>query len=132
MAAAAQAIRSGLQVMLPLDTSIVQLPNAKLLVSLSPTSASNPSTIISPVQQRLPLTRPAKRIARLAVYLDLIDVTTKRLPAFDLTPVFIRNSPSHIVSAISLEPSTWIIRMKPAFDTPFRERTTGIDAKIVD
>ena len=86
MAAAAQAIRSGLQVMLPLDTSIVQLPNAKLLVSLLPTSASNPSTIISPVQQRLPLTRPAKRIARLAVHLDLIDVTTKRLPAFDLTP----------------------------------------------
>jgi hypothetical protein len=93
---------------------------------------SNLPTIVSPVQQRLPLTRTAKRISRLTVHFDLIDVATKRLPASDLAPVLFRNPAAHVVPTIPLEPSTRIVRMEPAFGAPFGQRTAGIDGKIVE
>ena len=46
--------------------------------------------VIGPMQQRLPLTLPAEKIARLAIHLQLTDVPSDRGPAFDLPCVFVR------------------------------------------
>lgn len=87
--------------------------------------------IVSPVQQRLPLPRTAKRIAGLAVHFDLIDVTTKGLPALDLPSVLLRHPPAHVIAAVPLKPAPRIFGMDPAFPAPDRERLAGINAEIV-
>src|SRR5262249_60994124 len=77
------------------------------------------------------LTRPAHRVARLAVLLDLRDVPPDRFPAPDLAGVLLRHSAAHVVAAIPLEPAAWIIGMNPAFITPHGERLAGVNAEVV-
>src|SRR5262245_39776800 len=45
------------------------------------------AAVVSPLQQSLPLPRPAGEMARLAVPLDLPDVPAHRLPPPDLPPI---------------------------------------------
>lgn len=93
-----------------LTTNIVYVPIGRLdqvmeLVSSTTTSStlvdrSDLAAVVSPVQKRLPLARPAKRIARLTVLSDLSGAPSKRLPALDLTPIFLKHPPPHEVSSI--------------------------------
>lgn len=53
-------------------------------------------------------------------------------PSPDLPHVFKRNAASHVVPAIPLKPSPWVIRVNPSFFSPVRKRLTGIHSKIVE
>ena len=93
---------------------------------------SNLTTVIGPVQQRLPLPRPAHRIARRAMSFNLRDVPPNGLPTFDLPGIFFRHAAAHIVPAIPLEPAAWIVRVNPSFSSPGRKRLTRVDAEIIE
>ena len=49
------------------------------------------AAVLSPVRQCLPLARLAKRIGRLAVFSGLSGAPSKRFPAVDLKPIFLKN-----------------------------------------
>jgi hypothetical protein len=59
---------------------------------------SHLAAVLSSVQQCLPLARPAKRIARLRVFSGLSGAPSKRLPALDLTPIFLEPPPNEVSS----------------------------------
>jgi hypothetical protein len=61
------------------------------------------------MQQRLTLARPAGHIARLAMALQLADVTPNGLPASDLAGIFLGNAAPHVVAAIPLKPAARIV-----------------------
>ena len=90
------------------------------------------TTVVSPVQQGLPLARPAKRITWLTVLSDLCDVSSKRLPALDLARVLLGNAPSHVITAIPLKPATRIVRMYPTLSTPFRQWLAGVHTEVIE
>jgi hypothetical protein len=46
------------------------------------------------VQERLPLTFPAKDISWFAIHLNLTDVPSHRAPTFDLSRIFVRKPPT--------------------------------------
>jgi hypothetical protein len=108
------------------DTSLLDRCDAleiQKLVSLAmkkPGGTSDISAVVGPVQQGLPLARPAKGIAGLAVLSDLRDVPSKRPPALDLAPVLLGHPPPHEVAAIPLEPAARIVVVKPTVLTPDR------------
>lgn len=52
------------------------------------------------------------------------------LPAFYLSRI-IRMSAAHVVPAVPLEPSAWIVRMDPSFHLPHRKRLRRVHAKVV-
>ena len=83
---------------------------------------SDLAAVVSPMQQRLPLPRPAEQIAGLAMFLHLAHVTADRFPPPDLPLVFLRHAPAHVIAAVPLEPAARIVRMDPAFALPFRKR----------
>jgi len=56
------------------------------------------AAVLSPERQCLPLARLAKRIGRLAVFSGLSGAPSKRLPALDLTPIFLEPPPNEVSS----------------------------------
>src|SRR5690606_23694399 len=88
--------------------------------------------VVSPLQQRLALPRPAKGITGLAVAGNLRGVAAKRPPAADLAPVFAFHAPARVIAAVPLEPAARIVRVDPAFGAPFGERFAGPDAEQVE
>src|SRR5579859_2757382 len=97
-----------------------------------PEVRSDLPTVVGPMEQRLALTRPASVVSRVAVALYLPDVPAYRLPAPDLSPVLIRDSPAHVIAAVPLEPASGIVRMQPSLLAPDRERLTGMDAVVIE
>src|SRR5262249_32074595 len=87
--------------------------------------------VVCPMQQRLPLPAPAQEIAGLAVFLHLAHVPFNRLPALDLSCILIRQTAAHVVAAIPLEPSARIVRVDPAFASPFGQRLACVDPKEI-
>src|SRR5262245_43466391 len=85
-----------------------------------PNSLLNPATVVSPIQQRLPLAAPAEEVARLTIFLHLPHMTEDCFPALDLPAIFVRHAPAHVIAAVPLEPATRIVGMDPAFALPFR------------
>src|SRR4029453_12760163 len=65
--------------------------------------------LAGPVQQRLALALAAGEFARLAVFLDLPNVAADRLPTLDLTAVFVRHAPAHVVAGVPLEPAARVV-----------------------
>src|SRR6476620_1430858 len=76
------------------------------------------SAIIRPVQEGLPLALAAGLITMFAVALKLGNVAAHSVPAPDLPRILFWHSPAHIVAAIPLEPSAWIVGMNPPFLAP--------------
>src|SRR5215208_5305273 len=72
------------------------------------------SAVIGPMQQRLPLTLPAEKIARLAIHLQLPYVPADRGPALDLSCIFVRKPPAPIIAAVPLKPAARVFAMDPA------------------
>src|SRR5262245_25297550 len=64
--------------------------------------------------------------------LDLPHVAADRLPALDLTAVFVADTAAHVVAAIPLEPAARIVGMDPALLAPDRERLARIDAEEIE
>jgi hypothetical protein len=79
---------------------------------------SNLSAIVSPMQQRLSLSRSTKWISGIAVLLNLRNVPTERFPSSDLPCVLDRRAAPHVVATIPLEPAPGIIRVNPALLAP--------------
>ena len=92
----------------------------------------NRPAVVSPVKQCLTLPRATQQIAGFAILLDLPNVAANRLPAFDLSCVFLRQAAAHVIAAIPLEPAARIVAMDPAFAPPFRQRLTGIDPEKIE
>lgn len=80
---------------------------------------SNPTRVVSPVQQGLALSRPTGKIPLHAVISDLRDMTAKGLPASDLT-IIVDGAPPSIIATVPLEPSSGIIGMDPSLAPPDR------------
>ena len=92
---------------------------------------SKVTTIISPVQQSLALTRSARWVAGLAMPSNLCDVPSDRLPALDLARIFGRHAAAYILPTIPLEPAPWIVGMNPAFVPPHRQGLASIDTEAI-
>ncbi len=67
------------------------------------------SAVIGPVENRLPLTRPAGSVALTAVCPKLSDMPAYGTPPPNLTIVLLRDPATHIVAAIPLKPAPGII-----------------------
>lgn len=87
-------------------------------------------TIVSPVEQCLPLFWSATEIALFTVLLDLSTMSLHCFPSFDLT-LIIRASPPHVVPAIPLKPPPRIFMINPPSFLPNRQRLRSIDFKII-
>ena len=91
------------------------------------------AAIVRPMQERLSLTTVAIQIAGSTFIHDLHDVTTHHAPAFDLSCVFCGQSSTHVIAAIPLKPSAWIMLfVDPSIFSPNGERLACADLKIVD
>src|SRR6185437_13669775 len=101
-------------------------------LSLDRLSCRSNERIISPLQQRLPLPRPATHVARLAVGTDLAGVAGKTAPAGDLLLVDVLDAAAEIIAAIPLEPAARIGTDDPALLPPDGERLPALDAEAVD
>ena len=77
------------------------------------------STVVGPVQQRLPLSAPAIQVAFLTVFAKLGDMPLHGLPALDLLRVA-RGAPPQVIAAVPLKPAPGIVRIDPAFHDPIR------------
>lgn len=53
-----------------------------------------------------------------AIFFNLRYVTLHGFPSIYLSKVFIGNPPTHIISAIPLKPTPWVIWIDPAFLLP--------------
>lgn len=62
--------------------------------------------------------------------LHLSDVSSDGLPPFDLSLV-VRRAPAHIITAVPLKPSAWIIFPDPALLFPNGQRLAGVYAKKI-
>ena len=89
------------------------------------------AAIISPLQQRLPLSRTAKWITRFTVLSNLCHVPSEDFPTVDLASVLFRHAPAHIVAAVPLEPTARVVRVYPSFSSPFGKGLAGIDTEII-
>lgn len=98
--------------------------------------------IIPPMQQRLPLLRPTRRIARTAIRHDLANVPSHCFPALDLAGIFaesqlaifayrIGQPAAHIVPTIPLKPAARVVFVNPALFAPHRKRLRSQDAKVI-
>jgi hypothetical protein len=102
-----------------------------LAAGRQPAANSNLTTIVGPVQQSLALTRAADWVAGLAMPSKLRDVPSDRLPALDLARIFGRHAAAHVVPTIPLEPTAWVVGMKPALVPPDRQGLASTDAEII-
>src|SRR5580765_497784 len=94
-------------------------------------SNSDFTAVICPVQQRLALAWPARRISGFAVTPDLREMPPDCFPTLDLAGVLFWHSTAHIVAAVPVEPASWVIRMYPALATPHRQRLASVDPEVV-
>jgi hypothetical protein len=78
------------------------------------------SAIVGPMQESLALARTAEKVTWLAVPLDLPHVPPHRFPSLDLPSVFIGHPTADVVTAIPLEPTARVVRMKTSFVAPDR------------
>ena len=92
----------------------------------------NLPAVIRPVQQRLPLSRPAKQIAWLAVPFDLAHMPAHGFPSLDLPAVLGAQPAAHVIAAIPLEPAARIVGMNPPLVAPDRQRLAGVDPEKVE
>ena len=83
------------------------------------------------MQKRLSLPRPTTEITRVAMFLELPNVTGHRSPSLDLPVIFIGDSSAHMVATVPLEPPTRIIGIDPAFLLPYGKRLAGLDTEVV-
>jgi hypothetical protein len=104
----------------------------RLLQSTLPAEISEFAAVISPMQQCLPLTLAAEKIARLAIHLKLAHVPSDRGPAFDLSCIFVREPASPIIAAVPLKPAARVLRMDPALLAPHREWLAGGNAEEIN
>ena len=81
------------------------------------------------MQQRLPLTLPAEKIARLAIHLQLPHVPADRSPALDLSCIFVPKPPAPVIAAVPLKPAARVFAVYPALAAPHRERLAGATPK---
>ena len=72
------------------------------------------------MQESLALAGTAEKVTWLAVPLDLPHVPPHRFPSLDLPSVFIGHPTAHVVTAIPLEPTARVVRMKPSLMAPDR------------
>ena len=86
---------------------------------------SDPPRIIRPMQQRLPLPRPAVQVAGAAVFFDLRFVPAHRSPSFNL-PLVVWAPATHKVSAVPLKPTSRIFLVNPTLLDPDRERLGSV------
>jgi hypothetical protein len=98
----------------------------------SQTPWSDFAAIVSPVKKSLSLAPPARQVAWFAVALDLPNVSSHRLPSSYLSLVLFRNSATHVVTTVPLEPTSGIVWVNPSLLTPHREWLAGIDAEVVE
>jgi len=84
------------------------------------------------VQYGLALTRTAGFIPSFAMLFDLRNVPFDRSPSSNLPLVFSRDSATHKIAAIPLEPPSGIVLENPTFSFPNRERLACVHAKIVE
>jgi hypothetical protein len=78
------------------------------------------------------LSRPTGLITRLTGGFDLPNVPVHVFPAINLPTVFVAETSTKIVAAIPLEPTAWVIRIKPAFALPFFPTLAGVDFEIIE
>jgi hypothetical protein len=83
-----------------------------------PAGISEFPAVVGPMQQRLPLALPAKKITLLAIHLQLTDVPSDRRPAVDLSCIFAPKPPASIIAAVPLKPAARVFRMYPALPAP--------------
>src|SRR3954452_24858829 len=84
------------------------------------------------MQQCLALAGAAEQIARLAILLHLPDMPADRLPALDLTAVFLRHAAAQGVAAVPLEPAARIVAVQPALLLPDRQRLACVDTEVIE
>ena len=70
------------------------------------------------MQQGLPLAGAAKGIPRLTLLQDRGDMPPESLPALDLAPILFKQSATHVVAAVPLEPAPRVVLIDPAILTP--------------
>lgn len=58
-------------------------------------------------------------------------MTRHRLPALDLTRVFLWDPTAHVITAVPLEPASWIILVNPSFLAPLFQRLARVNVEIV-
>ena len=75
--------------------------------------------------------RPASSICLLTVFLNLSDMSFYRLPSLYLALILFRQAPTHIITAIPLEPSAGIVGMYPSFLSPKRKRLARVYTEII-
>ena len=95
-------------------------------------SESKLPTVVGPVKKSLPLTFAAGLVTRLAVKLDLSDVSSHCLPPPDLSKVLFGHSAANIISAVPLKPAARIVGVYPSVLPPYGQRLAGIDAEVVE
>lgn len=89
------------------------------------------SAVTGPVENGLPLSAAAEKIAWFAIAADLLDVTADCLPAPDLALILFWHPPAHVIAAVPLKPAARIVGMNPSFLPPDGKRLAGMNAKIV-
>ena len=78
------------------------------------------------------LNRSTGQVFRSAILFDLRNVPIDGLPSLNLFGIFDRESSTHIVTAIPLEPSARIVLfVDPSFFNPHLERLAGVFMEIV-
>jgi hypothetical protein len=92
---------------------------------------SSDETIVAPLQERLPLTRPAGRVVWFAISPHLTGMTRERPPATDLPVINIGYPTTQIVAAIPLKPSSRVGVYDPSIFPPNIERLAALDAEAV-
>jgi len=79
------------------------------------------SAVVSPVEQGLSLSRPTIDIAFATVSANLGYVSAHRFPSLNLALV-IGASSAHIIPAVPLEPTPWVLVINPSLLPPVRQR----------
>ena len=62
--------------------------------------------------------------------LQLREVAADGAPSLDLAQIVLVPA-AGVITAIPLEPAAWIVRMNPAFLSPFFERLRSVHAEII-
>lgn len=83
------------------------------------------------MQKGLALFGPAGELFDVAVFFNLGDMPDHLFPTFDL-PGIVFAAAAHVVTAVPLKPSSWILPINPIFLLPVRKGLRGIDFKKVE
>src|SRR5688572_17421395 len=88
------------------------------------------AAVVCPVKDGLSLASPTFEIARFAVLPNRRHVARDCPPASNLAGI-VSGPAAHVVAAIPLEPSTWILLVDPSAATPDREGLRGVHAETI-